>query len=226
MKSALRVEGIYNSETLKSLRDEGLSHFLFDFRPRSFNFIQIYVLEEIMKQHFNYSDNYILLFKDEPEFVVNKILDDIEKSVTENNPQALGIDNIKLEFWDQKDTEYYDSFEKGYTVLFDPRLDVKSLLSSRYFEGFVFSSAWLKSLHEKNSFIPVMTEFLKVYYADKNNRKKLCLKIDDVEDLFPSLSEYLDSDLKSFSIDQNLEVSYRHVDYPRLKQFLSYVQTI
>ena len=66
----LKVSGLYNHRIIKQLNELGINSFEFDFRPRSFNFIQKYVLEEIIKE-INLGEKIFLHFANEVDFIIN-----------------------------------------------------------------------------------------------------------------------------------------------------------
>ena len=64
MKNLIRLDGIYNYETLDAARSMGVQSFQFDFRPRSLNFLQLHVFQEMVENlpknketFFNYVEN-------------------------------------------------------------------------------------------------------------------------------------------------------------------------
>ena len=50
MSERIRIEGIYSGKTLEELSSNKVFDFVFDFRPKSFNFIQEHHFLKIIKE--------------------------------------------------------------------------------------------------------------------------------------------------------------------------------
>ena len=66
MEGRFRVEGIYDKRTLQRLQDLNLKDLSFDFRPRSFNFLQQHTFMEIV-ENISTEDRLYLHFENEAE---------------------------------------------------------------------------------------------------------------------------------------------------------------
>ncbi|TNE98703.1 MAG: hypothetical protein EP326_09415, partial [Deltaproteobacteria bacterium] len=63
------------------LTKEGVSSFGFDFRVRSFNFLQQYSFLELIEKNFQTNHQYDLIFQDEKDFVIAKMIADLDEQL-------------------------------------------------------------------------------------------------------------------------------------------------
>ena len=70
MDKAIRIDGIYDNETLKTARSLGVGLFNFDFRPKSFNFLQQHSFLDMLKEGVFSSENLFMHFANEKDFVI------------------------------------------------------------------------------------------------------------------------------------------------------------
>ena len=75
MKNLIRLDGIYNHETLEAARSMGVESFQFDFRPRSLNFLQLHVFQEMIDKLPKNKETFFLHFSNEKDFVVAKVVE-------------------------------------------------------------------------------------------------------------------------------------------------------
>ncbi len=93
----LRFEGVYNEEMFNFLTQNGYSRFLFDFSPKSMNFIPLNHFIQLIKLGYSSKHLYFLSFAQDKEFVVNKILDDLY--------HTIGSINVKNNFYLELDEQ-------------------------------------------------------------------------------------------------------------------------
>src|SRR5688572_29054187 len=62
MKPSIKFSGIYDLRTMKFLKGKGLQSFAFDFDPKSFNFLQGHLFQDILRENFSPLDHYSLSF--------------------------------------------------------------------------------------------------------------------------------------------------------------------
>ena len=75
----LRIEGVYDIRTVQYLKGQGIEDFSFDFRPKSFNFLQQYRFFEIIERCFHKNLRFFLKYQNEKDFIVQKMLNDIKE---------------------------------------------------------------------------------------------------------------------------------------------------
>lgn len=91
-----------------------------------------------------------------------------------------------------------------------------SLCNSTHFKGLIFNFSFFEELHHRGVLKNFITNFYTHYGRFLNEEKKIILKVDWTDNVFPSLFEYLDFDLMSFSINSKIEICYRNVDLKKL----------
>ena len=95
------IEGIYDQRTFNSLKEVGISSFSFDFRPTSFNFYQQYRFLDLIDKCFDSSHQYFLHFAGEADFVIQKMVDDLDAQLGDKEKS-----NIFLEFSDRCSSKF------------------------------------------------------------------------------------------------------------------------
>lgn len=206
MTQNFKIEGIYDQRTLKLLKARGLRNFGFNFSPKSFNFIQEHIFLNDLIPLLDPSDRIHLHFTRSNDPMIPKVIEDLGK---------VGI---------QKENIYIDSDEWdkealnlgiNYYLNYYPELDL-SLCNSPQFSGLIFNFSFFEELHHKG----VLKNFIMNFYTHFKNYltedKQIILHVDWSDNVFPSLFDYLDFDLMSFSINSKIEICYRNVDLKKL----------
>jgi hypothetical protein len=201
-----KIEGIYDQRTLKLLKAKSLRDFGFNFSPKSFNFIQEHVFLNQLIPLLDPKDRIYLHFSRSNDPMIGKVLLDLSK---------IGVlkENIYIDC-----DEWSDSPQKlGVNYYLNYASDMKlENCSSPLFAGMIFNFSFFEDLHRRgvlNNFIANFYTHHKKYLTDE---KKIILRIEWNDNVFPSLFEYLDIDLMSFSINSQIEVCYRNVDLKKL----------
>jgi len=220
MNKRIRIDGVYDHKTIKRLRNISVSDYLFDFRTKSFNFLQLHRFVEIFKEIYSPMEKYFLLFENEQDFVVKKILSDLQQQ--SNFVDSDGnFNNVFLEFNDEKEVLYYDSFAVPFYTHFSENRRLLDLLKSQYIKGVVFNYSYLEDLHNRGLFVKFISNFYQLVYKEINQRKiEIVLCVDWSDDIFPSFMDYLDFDLIAFPINAKVEKDYRDVNLDIIEQEL------
>ena len=105
-KRKIKIEDIYSQDTLNLLFKNKIKIFGFDFRPKSFNFLQEYKLLEFIKDN-NFLDcDLYLKFGNEKDYVIKKILNDVKAA-------AVSSERVILDFLDVVSFDFYQSFKSS-----------------------------------------------------------------------------------------------------------------
>lgn len=219
MDSNFRVEGIYDKRTLQRLKDLKLKDLSFDFRPRSFNFLQKHLLEELLDE-VSMDDSIYLHFENEADFIVKTVLETASKKCKK--------ENIVLEFSGNQTAEYYNSFEQSFCWYYDPTCEnIDEIIKSKYLKGIIIPFSVLNKEHQSgnlhNFSKSFHTKFLKMLSSDSG---KLVLSMDWDSNLFSSIMQYFDFDLISIAINNKIEVCYRNVNLSKMQDHVSYLQNL
>lgn len=214
MDHDLKIEGIYDQRTLKLLKDKGLRDFGFNFSPKSFNFIQEHVFLNELVPLLEPKDRLHLRFTRSNDPMIEKVIKDTTAS-------GIARENIYIEC-----DEWSDSPEKlgvHYYLNHHSQLDLNQCKGDM-FAGIIFDFSYFEELHSRgvlNNFITnFYTHFTKVLTKDK----KIILKADWNNNIFPSLFDYFDFDLLSLSINSKIEVCYRNVDLNKLTKEMDLIE--
>lgn len=209
----MKIDGVYDKETIKLLGRHGVHDFSFDFRPKSFNFIQAYQVESILSHGFDIS--VFLQFAGEKDFVIQKILQDLD--------QRLQADRTYLEFSDGAGPAFYDTFQRPYFVhLDDYRKVTKDFLSGEYLVGVIFHYQLLSDALNAGS----LPELAALYYkalGPRSSSVKTFLKRGWESDVFVSIDEFFSFEAICLPIDSCVETQFRCVDVGRVEQAIRFL---
>lgn len=213
-----RISGIYDARTLSKLKELDIYHYSFDFIPTSFNFLQLHLVEQILENNLSGVENLYFKFKGEKEFVIEKILKDVSSNV--GNAKSFS-----LEFCDEFDVSFYESFKKNFVWHFSPNVNYEIVAESEFCTGLILNQASLERLYKEGK-LNSLARFL-MSIKIKKPSFKVFLDLDWDFDLAPSFYEVIEFDVISFSINHHIEVCYRNVDLLKLEQYLlSYKKNI
>lgn len=206
MDHKFKIEGIYDQRTLKLLKSRQVRDFGFNFSPKSFNFIQEHVFLNDLIPLLEPLDKIYLHFTRSNDPMIRKVLEDLKKAGIQNTNLFLECDEWPTD---------PNSFGIKYFLNYYPEIEIKNCLGEN-FSGMIFNFSFFEDLHQRgvlNNFIANFYTHYKKYLTDE---KKLIVKIEWNDNVFPSLFDYLDIDLMSFSINSQMEVCYRNVDLKKL----------
>lgn len=210
MNNRVNVAGIYNLEILKSSVAAGVSDFSFDLRPTSFNFIQEYVLLELL-EYISLKDKRIYLhFEGEADFVIKKIIKDIKQVMA-------GRGQLELIFSDFNSADYYEQFHTPYHLIVkeggvEPKVNESSLLA-----GLIFPLDTVESFG--------LSKCLKIIGAAKNKNPSRTISSEVRYNSVQIIDTHNDipSEQLFFTIGNHLEIGYRQVDSLRIKNHLDHL---
>ncbi len=216
----IKIDGIYDEKVWKALGDiDGVTALGVDFWPKSFNFLQGHRFQELLQQYFKEDVSYLLHFREEKDFVIQKIVDDTQMFLGKHYDGVTALSRVFLEFSGTLNFSFFDSFEMGYFVHYDSDLDISVYDSSRFVKGIIFSYEHFEMLHTRDRWSEFLAYYNKVLLPFiKQRRLKTVLKIDWNDNLFPSLIDSIKFDLLNFEINPKVEVSYRQLDIALVKK--------
>lgn len=210
MNNRVNVAGIYNLDILKSAVSAGVEDFTFDLRPTSFNFIQEYILLELL-EFINLRDKTIYLhFEGEADFVIQKILKDVRQVMA-------GLGKIQLLFSDLNSLEYYEQFQTPFHLVVKDNGIEPKINDSAFLAGLVFP---LETVEQFG-----LSKCLKIMGAAKNVNGERVISSEVRYDSSRIVDTHNDipSDQLFFTIGSHLEVGYRQVDSLRIKNHLNHL---
>ena len=218
MNARIKITGVYDQNSIDLLIKEGVTFFGFDFRVRSFNFLQQYCFLELIEKNFQTNFQYDLIYQDEKDFIIAKMIDDLDQILKKSGHHLREMDNFRLHFTDAKGKDFYDSFKMPYIWEYHPMEDLDKMAKSEYLKGIILPYDLLSDYHARGEFHQFVAKFLKTLGAGGSRKNiSLGLKCEWNTDFFPSLSEFLAFEFLQLPIDSSIEQSYRHISADLLK---------
>ena len=221
----IRIEGIYDLRTMKQLQDfSEVKSFDFDFRPTSFNFLQQYKMLEILEASYDSKSQYFLHYRDEKDFVIKKMIDDLKEFFSTHFGSLGIINNFFLEFSDENEFSFYDQFDQNYYWHYNPKRTIKEVRDAKYLKGICLDHSFLEDLHNKGQLYQFVQNFTQSFLPMMFQKKMgLILRVDWDDNIIPSLLDYFDFEFVSLSLNSKVEICYRNVDLNRMKKGLNYL---
>ena len=221
MKGKVRIDGVYDLKTIRFLEEIGIDEYGLDFRPKSFNFIPEHQFLEIMESTYSHHKRYFLLFSAEKEFVVKKIVEDLQMTLLKANipwPTA----NIFLDLSDMKDPKFCLQLGVPFFIRITP--DTKNLTDflTPMAKGIIIDFEHLKMVEKNGGPRGGIDSFIQGIHEDwqkrigRHARPELALNLDWFQE---GILNHWDSrfDFKILPINNKVEYSYRRVNYQKMK---------
>lgn len=214
MSQKFKIEGIYDQRTLKLLKAKNLRDFGFNFSPKSFNFIQEYVFLNELIPLLDPKDKIYLHFSRSNDPMILKVLTDLFK---------VGIqkENIFIDCDEWSDDP--GKLEINYYLNYTTDMNLEHCKNS-LFSGMIFNFSFFEDLHRRGILNNFIANFYTHYKKHLTDDKKIIVRIEWSDNVFPSLFDYLDIDLMSFSINSQIEVCYRNVDLKKLSSEMELIE--
>ncbi len=214
----IRIGGIYDKRTLKSLIEQGITKFAFDFRPRSFNFLQQYIFIELMKEFFSSKHSYYLCYGVESSVMIQKNIDDLIKVFGEK----LVRENFFLEFYSDEERDFYSQF--GLKFLQSLPLHVSfnnGVQTNDLWKGIILDYDLIRSLHENNNLLSLASNIST--YSKKEQTFEIIFQVPWHEGIISSVFDYLPIKTLTLDISSQVEICYRNVSLPTVAQEIKYL---
>lgn len=212
----IRVDGIYDLDTLKLLHERRINFFGFDFRPLSFNFLQQHVFFEMLDELINSNHIYYLRYANEPAFATEKMLTDLREKFGEKSVAKY----FMLEFSDDRDSEFYDQFNQPFYWHYTNFQELEKILLSNNLVGIILDHHILDNLHLSGT----LFDFMRKFYQ-RIGDKPVILNIKWDSSIITSLFDFFKFESVTISIDSSVENSYRNINQSALTVNLNYLQS-
>jgi hypothetical protein len=207
--------GHYSNSSMSIAKDSDVADLGFDFRPKSFQFIQQYKFLELLRDQFDPAMVYYLHFEDEKDFVIKKFIDDLRAEQSSLQGFVSIERHFRLVFSDKQKSAFYESFGLPYYWHYREDVILSDYLSGELLKGVIFSLS-----HFQGDLSHYLSEGQKRTHA---SLETLCV-VDWDSDLFPSLFTLFSLDGITLSINDKVEQSYRQVDGIKLAKMLTYYE--
>lgn len=231
MSESLKLTGIYNQEIIQLGLKEEISHFGFDFRPRSPNFLQEYAFKEIIENNFEAKMQYYLHYQDEKDFMIFRMVDEVKNSILDMGRELKHLDQFTLFFSDVKEISYYQSMPLNFIWEYHPLGKIEEIAQCQNNVGLSVTWDSLQDLIKTDSLNEFVLKILKVKQMrqskfPESGPYQVSLQLDWSSDVVPSLGEFLTFDQVELPINSLVESSYRNIDVLKVKTGLKDIKNI
>jgi len=199
-KSQIKITGVFDEDSFSFFKNKGLFHYGFDLRPTSFNFIQEHALIPLVEKLS--MGSITLLFENEKDFVIKRILDEISKKYS---------GEVSLEFYGKEDHTYFDSFSLPYIYVL--KNDVPRMIG-RNQAGVILYQEHLNELIELG----------KAHDLKVDDRAKINLTFESKLNFPQSVTDFIDWNFLNLEIDQRICKSYRKLNLEVLEELLVHME--
>ena len=211
----LVLDGIYDKRSFDFAHQSAKGVYGFDFRPRSFNFIQAYVIQDLLKNSMISSEDIIeLQFQNDSDIVINSIIEKVSQQHS----------NIRLNFGlsSSHSLEELEKNKRAFSIVFD-HVDVKAYEKalSPYCQSVVFSYDDLHKLSMMGQLNNFIVNFFSKVMKAKNDKFRLGVKLNWDSNVSSGIIDQLDPDYLKFEISSHVERCYRNIDVPKLSEYVS-----
>ncbi len=196
----LWLSGVYDQSTFNFLRTNEVETYIFDLRPTSLNFIQEYKLLEILEKEQKSSLQFQLLFENEKDFVIDKILSDAKQ-------KSAG--DIFLEFTGNQSREQMEAHRTKFYWHFNTYSPYEEIINSPYLKGIIFHTKDLMELAKHNDFHQF---FHQIVTSMESSKKSVHLFADEGCDFFKSIIDFYHFKSLILPITSKFENSYRDIN--------------
>jgi len=217
MESQFRLEGIYNTQSLSFFMSFGVKEWSFDFRPKSFNFIQQYVFNDCINllQNSLATHSVSMRFLNEKDFMVDKIVNDLK--------EISPLKNITFELSETSDVAHAERNKIPFYWHYNFRLD-SAVYQNPLLKGIILSAADCQRMQESNTLGRFIIEFSKLKTEGMFKNQELILHFDWTQELMSSVLDFLPIDAFSLPINHQIETGYRQVNQELFKDHWTLLQ--
>ncbi len=211
---------MYNSEIIKIAAEEGLYQYSFDFRPRSFNFIQENVFKDILNQFGSPFHRYYLRFDSGENYLFEYFMQSLKEIIRENS--NLSLNQFTFELEGDLDFEYIGNLGLSYILHYNHEKPELFNSYQTFLSGVLLPMNFLYGLHLRHELSEFSQSFAQIGRGPRRTGDwQLILEMNWSSVFFDGLLEAFAFDTISFSINSSVEKSYRVIDKYRLKKGLT-----
>jgi len=210
----IKINGVYNPESIQFLKSLGVSNFGFDLRPKSFNFIQLHVIKDIIKSLDSGSEIYSFMFSNEKDFVINEVISQLSKDTN------ISSDRFLLEFTDIHDIDLCESFKHNYVWHFDESTNFRKIQHCQYLRVVSIAQQKLVSMQESTE----LYSFIKELNSLRSDSTLLSMRLDWNDSLLESISDFYLPNIITMEINNMVESSYRHINQSSISDHLNFLK--
>lgn len=212
------LKGVCQDSTIKKLEGSSLvSDIGFDFRPKSFNFVQSYKVQELVKQCSEIK-SFSLIFEDEKDFVVTEKFKEVSNVLIEDQ-------SLYLEFAGTQMLESFEKLQIPYFWHYQDQEKISNIKNTSFLKKIIFRHSDLEYLNSKGELFGFFQLF-----SDHFDRIQFEIQIDWNTELILSILEFINIPIFSIEITNIVEKSYQRPDndliYDYIKNVIQSIQQI
>ncbi|MDP7319226.1 MAG: hypothetical protein QF441_01395 [Bacteriovoracaceae bacterium] len=200
------LKGVCHQDVSEQVECQNLEQLSFDFRPKSFNFIQGYKVLDILKKT-QKSYQYSLMFDNEKDFVISEFL--------KKTPDDLSS-SIFLEFFNESSLEFMEKFGKKYFWHYNDKVKIRDISQCQNIDRIIFTHEHLELLHQQGELFGFFQLF-----SDYFHKVMIEVQLNWNTELISSLVDMFQIPLFSFEISHEVEKSYQNPDYELISNILN-----
>ena len=143
-QTKLIIDGIFDKNSFDHFSQQGIHSFIFDLRPKSFNFIQQYVMIEILKKEIFGKIHFSLRFENDKDFVIKQFVQEVLK--------FFPRERLSLSFSDALTSSFYDQFKLPYSWHFQDFATLEKVAQGEFLTHLILSIHELVKISQRGSF--------------------------------------------------------------------------
>lgn len=208
----LKIDGVFDKSSLKSVIDLNLKYITFDMRPDSFNFVQLYVIEDLIKNSQGFAYHFVLQYAVEKDFMIRNAVDKLKPLLNQDQ-------NLILQFEALYNVEFCDSFNTDFSMTYSNMRTIEPFLNSKHCKIIRLEADLITSLERTGI---LYEELAQLFNKLKGKDIQVELAIDWKGSIAESIFDFFEFNLISFPINQDVQSGYRQIDQSVLYKNLDY----
>lgn len=207
-----KIGGIYNNDIVRHLSLMNINDYVFDLRPLSMKFIQVYKACEIINNSNTNKTKFLFQFEDEKDFIVKQTIINIQKD--------LKLDqSFSLFFSGSESFDFCEQFNTNYSLKYSERLNLNDLSKQKYLKNLMIDYDHLERLLNFSKLSEFITSLSKTNIP-------LVLIGKFGQQMMESIIDFVDFESCLFQLDETVELGFRNLDLAKLNQAVAFSESI
>ncbi len=204
--SKFGIDGIYDIRVMKKLTTLNLKTLVFDCNPRSPQFVQGYVIIDILKTLNVFDGKIVLKFEKEKDFMINSLVHSVLKDAS--------IASENLEVWVSSECDWIKNPTANFKVHYSSYIREKEFIKNDLFKGFNFNASDFENITGGRTSGEQKLLVILQLLGGKSFEHSLTLE--PFDSLPSALCDFLEIRDFVLKINSDIEVCYRNVDVEKL----------
>lgn len=210
----IKINGVFSKELVNFFKSKSIHNFGFDLRPTSFNFIQLHVIKDILKEISSSESTYTFLFQNEKDFVIKELINFLAEDGLISKEQVL------LEFTDIQDIDECESHGMNYIWHFNDMTNYRKINHSKFLRVISIDQTQLEIYQSRGE----LFSFIKELNDLKSDSNILDLRLDWTQAPQESIIDFINPTLYTLEINNTIQTSYRNVNKQQVENHLMYLR--